>query len=207
MSLFITFEGGEGSGKSYQSQVLYDRLVQRNIPALLTHEPGGTKTGEKITELLKWSRETSISPLTELFLFNASRSQLVGEVIRPALKKGKTVICDRYTDSTVCYQSFGRGLDLELVRNINDAASRGLVPGLTVLMDIPVRDGFSRITGKKPDRFEQEDIEFHRRIREGFLKLAEEEPERFLVIDATLSRQEISDIIWDKAGELLEISG
>ena len=205
MALFITFEGGEGSGKSFQSKALYEKLVQEKIPALLTHEPGGTELGEKITDLLKWSGETDISPLTELFLFNASRSQLVKAVLKPALKKGQTVVCDRYTDSTVCYQSFGRGLDLEMVRSVNDTAAQELAPDLTVLMDIPVEEGFARNADKKRDRFEREDMDFHRKVRAGFLKLAEDEPERWLVIDATLSKPDISAIIWDKVSDLLGI--
>ena len=115
MALFITFEGGEGSGKSVQAKALYKRLSQSAIPALLTHEPGGTPCGNKIGHWLKWAEVKGISPLTELLLFNASRAQLVNEIIRPNLKNGMVVICDRYTDSTNAYQSYGRGLDLDIV--------------------------------------------------------------------------------------------
>ena len=116
MSLFITFEGGEGSGKSVQARALYRRLSQLAIPALLTHEPGGTPFGKRVGRWLKWGQGTGISPLTELMLFNASRAQLVAEVIQPSLKGGKIVICDRYADSTTAYQGYGRGLDLEMVK-------------------------------------------------------------------------------------------
>jgi dTMP kinase len=203
MSLFITFEGGEGSGKSVQARALYRRLCRLSIPAVLTHEPGGTPPGERIARLLKWTQDTDISPLTELCLFNASRAQLVEEIIKPNLESGKVVICDRYDDSTTAYQSYGRGLDLEMVMTINNAATQGLKPDLTVLLDITVEEGHTRKAGKKPDRFEQEDITFHRRVREGYLKMAAEEPERWLVIDASQSRDEISDKIWQRISQLL----
>ncbi len=203
MALFITFEGGEGSGKSAQARALYKRLSQSAISALLTHEPGGTPFGNKIGRWLKWTKDTNISPLTELLLFNASRAQLVGEVIRPNLEKGKFVICDRYADSTTAYQSYGRGLDLEMVEAINNTATQGLKPDLTVLLDIPVEEGLARKRVKKQDRFEQEDIAFHQRVRDGFLKLAADEPQRWLVIDATQSKEEIEEIIWQRVSQLL----
>ena len=124
MSLFITFEGGEGCGKSTQAKLLCKRLSKLPIPALLTHEPGGTPFGQKIGRWLKWTKDTKISPLTELLLFNASRAQLVTEVINPQLKAGKVVICDRYADSTTAYQSYGRGLDLEMVKALNNEAQK-----------------------------------------------------------------------------------
>jgi len=203
MALFITFEGGEGCGKSVQAKALYRRLSQSAIPARLTHEPGGTPCGNKIGRWLKWAKHTDISPLTELLLFNASRAQLVSEVIRPNLKNGMVVICDRYADSTTAYQSYGRGLDLEMVKAINDAATQGLKPDLTVLLDIPVEEGLARKRVKKQDRFEQEDIAFHQRVREGYLKLAVNEPERWLVIDATQPKENIAEIIWQKVRQLI----
>jgi dTMP kinase len=203
MALFITFEGGEGSGKSFQSRALYRRLIKEAVPALLTHEPGGTDIGEKISRLLKWSQTADITPLTELMLFNASRAQLVNEVINPALLEGKVVVCDRFTDSTVCYQGFGRGLDTGMVMAVNASATRGLKPNLTVLLDIPIELGFARKAGDKRDRFEQEDIDFHIRVRRGFLKLAVEEPERWLVVDAAQSKQKIAKIVWEKVQTLL----
>jgi dTMP kinase len=203
MALFITFEGGEGSGKSFQSRALYRRLIKEAVPALLTHEPGGTDIGEKISRLLKWSQTADITPLTELMLFNASRAQLVNEVINPALLEGKVVVCDRFTDSTVCYQGFGRGLDTGMVMAVNASATRGLKPNLTVLLDIPIELGFARKAGDKRDRFEQEDIDFHIRVRRGFLKLAVEEPERWLVVDAAQSKQKRAKIVWEKVQTLL----
>ena len=203
MSLFITFEGGEGSGKSVQTRALYRKLCHLDIPALLIHEPGSTPLGERLTRVLKWAQSTKISPLTELMLFNASRAQLVDEVIRPALKAEKIVICDRYTDSTIVYQGYGRGIDIETIKNINDAVTGAYKPDLTVLLDIPVSDGFARKTGQAPDRFEKEAKAFHQRVRKGYLRLAAEEPQRWLVIDARLSKEKIKQIIWKKVSSLL----
>jgi len=207
MALFITFEGGEGSGKSVQARALYRQLSQLAIPALLTHEPGGTPFGKRIGLWLKWAEGTDISPLTELLLFNASRAQLVTKIIQPNLKSGKMVICDRYTDSTTAYQGYGRGLDLEMVKTINDAATQGLRPDLTVLLDMPAEEGLSRKSAKRQDRFEQEDIAFHQRVREGYLKLAASDPQRWLVIDATQSKEKIAQIIWQRVSQLLSNQG
>jgi dTMP kinase len=203
MALFITFEGGEGCGKSVQAGVLYKRLAQLAIPALLTHEPGGTSLGKKLSRWLKWTDSLDISPLTELLLFNASRAQLVTKVIQPNLESGIEVICDRYADSTTAYQGYGRGLDLEIVKAINDTATQGLKPDLTILLDMPVEAGLARKRGKRQDRFEQEEIAFHQRVREGYLKLAANDPERWLVIDATQSRGKIAQIIWQRVSQLL----
>ncbi len=203
MALFITFEGGEGSGKSFQAKVLCRRLTQLSIPALLTHEPGGTPFAKKIGRWLKWSEDTDISPLTELLLFNASRAQLVDEVIRPNLKKGKVVVCDRYADSTIAYQSYGRGLDLEMVKAINNTATQGLKPALTVLLDMPAKEGLARKRDRKQDRFEREDIAFHQRVRGGYLKLAANDSKRWLVIDASQTKAKIEQIIWQRISQLL----
>jgi len=203
MALFITFEGGEGSGKTFQAKALYRRLSQLAIPVLLTHEPGGTLLGKKLARWLKWAQDTGISPLTELLMFNASRAQLVAEVIQPALKSGQVVICDRYADSTTAYQSYGRGLGLETVKTINRAATQGLNPNLTVLLDISAEEGLARKGARRRDRFEQEDIAFHRRVRAGYLKLAADEPERWLVIDATQPKEKIAQIIWQRVTQLV----
>ena len=203
MSLFITFEGGEGSGKTVQAKALYRRLSKLAIPALLTHEPGGTSLGDRIARLLKWAQDTDISSFTELLMFNASRAQLLKEVIQPDLKNGKVVICDRYADSTTAYQSYGRGLNFEMVKTINNAATRGLKPNLTILMDIPAEEGLARKRDKKPDRFEQENTAFHQRVREGYLRMAADEPERWLVIDARQSKDKIRQIIWERVSRLL----
>ena len=205
MSLFITFEGGEGSGKSLQTRALHRKLDRLGVPVALIHEPGSTPLGERLTRLLKWGRSTNISPLTELMLFNASRVQLLDEVVRPALKTGKIVICDRYTDSTIAYQGYGRRIDIETIKNVNDMATGGLKPDLTFLLDIPVGAGFARKTGQEPDRFENEAHAFHQRVRKGYLQLAAGEPQRWLVIDARLPKEKIKQIIWDKVSSLLSM--
>ncbi len=203
MSLFITFEGVEGCGKSTQSKRLYRRLSKLAVPGLLTHEPGATALGKRVARLLKWTDNVNISPLAELLLFNVSRAQLVEEVIRPNLKKGTVVICDRYTDSTTAYQGYGRGLDLATVAAVNKIGITGLIPDLTILLDMPVETGLSRKHSEKHDRFEEEAVDFHKRVREGYLELAKAEPERWLVIDAAQSKEEISEQIWEKVSKLL----
>lgn len=207
MSLFITFEGGEGCGKSTQARALYRRLSKLAIPVILTHEPGGTPLGKRLSRWLKWTKDADIAPLTELLMFNSSRSQLITEVIKPGLKGEEIVICDRYADSTTVYQSYGRGLDLEMVKTINNIATGGLKPDLTVLLDISAEEGLARQRGKKQDRFEQEELAFHYRIRESYLKLAANEPERWLVVDASQSKTKISEIIWQRASQILSQQG
>ena len=207
MALFITFEGGEGSGKSFQARALYRRLCRVAIPARLTHEPGGTPLGTKIERWLKWGELKGISPLTELMLFNASRAQLVREVILPGLKNGLVVICDRYADSTTAYQGYGRGLALEIVLAVNEVATQGLKPDLVVLLDIPVADGLARKKARRPDPFEQEGITFHQRVREGYLKLAAGEPGRWLVVDTRQPRERVGEVIWRRVSRLLSRQG
>jgi len=207
MSSFITFEGGEGCGKSVQAKALYKKLSTLAIPALLTHEPGGTSLGKKLGHWLKWTDDRGISSLTELLLFNASRSQLVAEVIRPNLENGIVVICDRYADSTTAYQGYGRGLDLETVKTVNDAATQGLKPDLTVLLDMPAEAGLARKKDRKHDRFEQEEIAFHQRVRNGYLRLATNDPQRWLIVDASQSKVKVEQIIWQRVSQLLSSKG
>ncbi|MBE9512753.1 MAG: dTMP kinase, partial [Chloroflexi bacterium] len=146
---------------------------------------------------------TDITPLTELLLFNAARTQSVTEVIIPNLESGRIVISDRYADSTTAYQGYGRGLDLATVKNINNIAIQGMNPDLTVLLDIPVEAGLARKKAKRQDRFEQEELAFHHRVREGYLKLAASDPKRWLIIDATQSKDKIAEIIWQRVSQLL----
>ena len=207
MSLFITFEGGEGSGKSVQAKALYKRLGQLAIPAVLTYEPGGTPFGNKLAHWLKWVHDIDILPLTELMLFSASRSQLVEKIIYPSLRNGKLVICDRYADSTTAYQSYGRGLDLSIVKTVNNTSTQGLEPTLTVLLDIPVEEGFARKGSQRQDRFEQESANFHQKVRDGYLILSGEEADLWLVIDARKSKSHISNIIWQRVRQLLSECG
>jgi dTMP kinase len=202
LGLFIIFEGGEGCGKSTQSRLLLRKLGQRNIPVVLTHEPGGTALGDALSKALKRRKGASISPQAELFLFAASRAQLVAEVIRPALEEGKVVICDRFTYSTVVYQGYGRGLDLTAVKTVNNMATGNLKPDLVVLLDILPEQGLARKQSLK-DRFEMEDLSFHRRVREGYLRMAAAEIDRWLVLDASLPKKKIAEIIWDRVNQLL----
>ncbi len=203
MSLFITFEGGEGSGKSTQARALHRRLLKSAVPAVLTREPGGTALGERISRWLKWGGVSGVAPEAELMLFNASRAQLIAQVIKPGLEAGKVVICDRFADSTIAYQGYGRGLDLELVRMVNRAAVREVRPDLTILMDLPAEVGMARRQGRKPDRFELEDTAFHGRVREGYLKLTGEEPDRWRVLDAAQPKARVALAIWQEVSRLL----
>jgi len=205
LSLFITLEGGEGCGKSTQSRLLLKKLEQQNVPVVLTHEPGGTSLGNEVRKALKRKWSSFISPQAELFLFAASRAQLVAEVIRPALQEGKVVICDRFTHSTLVYQGYGRGLDLTIVERVNNIATQNLKPDLAILLDIVPEQGLARKPSLK-DRFELEDLSFHRRVREGYLKMAAAEPDRWLVIDASLPKRKIAEIIWGKVSQLLSPS-
>ncbi|MCD6390890.1 MAG: dTMP kinase [Dehalococcoidia bacterium] len=202
MGLFITFEGGEGCGKSTQSRLLLKKLEQQNISVVLTHEPGGTSLGGEIRKLLKEKQCSSISPQAELFLFVASRVQLLIELIRPALEETKVVICDRFADSTLVYQGYGRGLDLTTVEKVNNMATENIKPDLTILLDMSPEQGLARKRSLK-DRFELEDLSFHHRVREGYLKMAATEPDRWLVIDASLPKGKIAEIIWDRVSKLL----
>lgn len=204
MPLFITFEGGEGCGKSTQAKLLYQRLKKLAVPVLLIHEPGKTTLGEKVARLLKWSQDIKITPLAELLLFNVSRTQLVTEVIKPKLKKGIIVICDRYADSTTAYQGYGRRLDLSIVKAANKIGTQGLMPDLTIFLDMPIEKGMARKEGIKPDRLEKESPAFHKRVRAGYLKLAKAEPKRWLVIDAAQNKEAIAEIIWQRVSRLIK---
>jgi dTMP kinase len=202
--LFIVFEGGEGCGKSTQTRALHRRLSKDGFGAILTREPGGTKLGERVRRYLKQTDETSISPLAELFLIATARAQLVSEVIRPELKRGKSVICDRFTPSTLAYQGYGRGLDIDAIRDVNGIATDGMSPDLIVLLDMPIEAGLGRKKSKEKDRFESESLAFHTRVRRGYLDLAKTDPERWLVVDGRLPRKAIEAEIWERVGILLQ---
>ena len=179
------------------------KLTEQSIPAILTHEPGGTLLGEKITRILKWDQKQHLSPLTETILFNASRSHFVEEVIAPALQANKIVICDRFTDSTIVYQGYAGGLYVSKVKAINTLASGGLVPDLTILLDLPAETGLARKARNKPDRFENKEIIYHSKIRDGFLKLAAGDSQRWFVIDGLKPKSEIARVIWEKISTLI----
>ena len=194
--LFITFEGPEGAGKSTQIRRLAARLERSGVPHRLTREPGGTVIGDRLRELVLDTR-SQMSPMTEFLIYSASRAQLVREVIRPALARGELVVCDRYVDSSYAYQGYGRGLNLAQLRAVSEAATGGLTPDLTVLLDVEPELGLQRAARVgELDRIEQAGLEFNRRVRPGFLDLAAEEPERFLVLDATRPQSDLAEAIW-----------
>lgn len=207
MSLFITFEGGEGCGKSTQARALYRKLIKLGVSTELTHEPGGTTLGKKLRQLLKNKDMGYISPEAELLLFAASRAQLVKEVIQPGLQRGKVIICDRFADSTTVYQGYGRRLELSMVNTVNHLATFGIKPDLTVLLELPANKGLSRKNSQSFDRFEIEDIDFHDTIRDGYLRLVAQEPERWLMLDANLHRKQIEYLIWARVSQLLIARG
>ena len=204
MGLFITFEGIEGCGKTTQMQLLAAFLETHGHGCVLTREPGGTRLGERVRRYLKQTDETRISPLAELFLIATARAQLVSEIIRPELEKGKMVICDRFTPSTLAYQGYGRGLNTDALREVNDIATDGMSPDLIVLLDIPIEDGLGRKKSKERDRFESESLAFHARVRRGYLDMAKADPERWLVVDGRLPKKEIEKMIWGKVSILLK---
>lgn len=195
--LFISFEGVEGAGKTTQIALARQALTALGHPPLLLREPGGTAIGDRIRQLLLERSDEPMRPLAEFFLFCASRNQLVESVIRPALERGDVVLCDRFTDSSLAYQGFARGLPLEALRHLNEVATGGLKPDLTLLLDLPVEAGLARARLRREaagidDRFEAEQLEFHRRVREGFLSLAAAEPARIRIIDASRDPERIA---------------
>ncbi len=204
MSLFVTFEGPEGAGKSTQVARLAERLTEYAVPHLVTREPGGTPLGSRVRELVLLDPDLEINPLSEFLLYSASRAQLVRDVIRPALSRGEVVVCDRYADSSLAYQGFGRGLPRELLNTVTWEATGGLSPHLTFLLDLRPEIGLTRAAAKgAPDRLERADLAFHRRVREGFLTLAEAEPERVVTLDALRPPMALADEIWSLVSRTL----
>lgn len=209
---FITFEGPEGGGKSTHARLLADRLRAIGKSVLLTREPGGTPTGEAIRTLLQHdgAGEAPVNR-AEVLLFCASRAQLVERVITPALARGEWVICDRFTDSTLAYQGYGRGLDLPELRVMNAFATGGVVPDLTLLLDVDAETGLARIAqrhganGHVPDRIEREALRFHQRLRQGFLELAANEPKRFRVIDTRPPSAAVAAAVWQAVDDGLKV--
>lgn len=179
--LFITFEGIEGSGKTTQAERAFEAVKLDGYSCVFTREPGGTEVSEKIRSILLDKANSEMTPICELFLYLASRSQNISQTIKPALEKGDIVIADRFSDSTVAYQGGGRGLDKEMIKTLNDLATDGLKPGLTILVDIDPAKGLDRSESR--DRIEMESINFHRKVRREFLRIAEEEPKRVATVD------------------------
>ncbi|WP_394649196.1 dTMP kinase [uncultured Deinococcus sp.] len=194
--LFLTFEGPEGAGKSTQLAALVRRLRAAGHTVTETREPGGTLLGTEVRRVVL-DPALEMGPLPEFLLYSASRAQLVAEVIRPALERGEVVVCDRYADSTLAYQGYGRGLDLGFLERVTQEATGGLRPDLTVLLDLDPALGLARAARRgQPDRLERADLAFHTRVREGFLALAAAEPGRVLVMDATRPENDLSADIW-----------
>lgn len=203
---FITFEGPEGAGKSTHLKALAEKLKARGIPVLTTREPGGTRLGETVRGILQFDTAgESPVPTAELLLFLASRAQLVNNVILPALDRGEWVLSDRFCDSTFAYQGYGRGMDVAELRAINRFATQGLMPDLTLLLDIPQTESRQRVADRqeKADRFEQERDAFHLRLAEGFRELAAQEPQRIRRIDSTTPQAETEATIWNAVLPLL----
>ncbi|MCL6446554.1 MAG: dTMP kinase [Armatimonadetes bacterium] len=199
--IFIVFEGIDGAGKSTQVKMLAEALVRRGCRVEVCRDPGGTKMGERIRKILLDPAE-SITPPAEALLYAASRAQLAAEVIQPALRRGKVVIGDRFSDSTLAYQGFGRGLPVDLLRRVNKLADGELAPDLTVLLDLPPEMVNERLAGRR-DRLEKEAVAFFERVRQGYLTLAGEKPESCLILDARRPLEEIRQQVLGKVENLL----
>ena len=219
--VFVSFEGGEGSGKTTQARILRDHLVKEGFPATLVHEPGSTELGWYLSRYLKG--EHQLSKEAELLLFVAARVELVKDVIRPCLEQGRSVVADRFSDSTMAYQGYGRKISLEAIQSINSFATGNVTPDITFLLDIEPKEGL-RLVGQpqlrlplesplegtlgRQDmegqrRFEDQPLDFHNRVREGYLKLAKQDPRRWIIIDARSPTQEVSEQVWGSVVPLL----
>lgn len=229
MSLFIVFEGGEGSGKTTQARILYGRLCQNRQRARILHEPGDTALGDALRTLILAPRQMLFSgwrhslthPLTdsqlaakdlwlaivpeaELFLFAAARAQLVEERLKPLLQKDLIIVCDRFTYSTVAYQGYGHGLDLKFVARVNELATQGIEPDLVILLDIEPSKGLARKRGTAEiSKFEVQDLAFHQRVHQGYLEMVQKDPKRWFVVDASQPKAKVSKVIWERVKGLL----
>jgi dTMP kinase len=207
--MFITFEGPDGSGKTTQLQSLNGYLVKAGYPILLLREPGGTVIGDQIRQVLHDPSNSAMDPRAEVLLYSASRAQLTGEVILPALQSGKVVLCDRFADSTMAYQGYGHRFDLEKLKAITAFATRGIRPDLIIYLDLEAEEGLRRKRRSfqagqgEWNRMDQKEVEFHRRAREGYLTMAADEPERWFVLDAMLPIDVLQRSIRKRVKELL----
>lgn len=206
LSCFITFEGSEGSGKTSQLKELAKWLQSEGHKVLVTREPGGTLIGDLIRDILLDPAHKEMEATTEILLFSAARAQLVGQVIRPHLSEGGIVLCDRYSDSTLAYQGFGRGLELSTLRVITSFATSGLQPALKIYLDVPVEEGLDRrqkAEGSEWNRLDAEALTFHQKVRRGYLSLIADEPHRWAVIDAIQPFEVVQQAIRDRIAPLL----
>ena len=199
---FITFEGIDFCGKTTQARRLGSYLRRKGYNVLLVREPGGDRIAERIRRILLSRKNSEMTALTELLLYEASRSQLTQRMILPALKQGKVVICDRYSDSSLAYQGYGRGLNKKMIKHLNHISTFGLLPDLTILLDVPVKTSFKRRKkeNRKKDRLERERFEFHQRIREGFKSIARQNRKRIKMVDGT----EDIDKTWQKVRRVVD---
>jgi dTMP kinase len=198
---FVSLEGPEGAGKTTQVKLLSKQLEVLGVAHIVTRDPGGTPLGKQIRRILLGT-DNAVTPAAELLLYQADRAQHVEDVIIPALSKGYLVICDRYIDSTIAYQGYGRGIDLELINQLNQIATKGLLPELTILFDIGSSEGLARLHPQGHDRLEREALEFHLKVRQGYLDLARRDPQRWRILDASrplsLVQDELRKIIHDR---------
>jgi dTMP kinase len=193
---FITFEGIEGSGKSTQIGILARYLTRKGHRVVVTREPGGTRFGEQIRKILLSIRNHRLDPRAELFLYLASRTQHLEEIIRPALRKGRVVLCDRFSDATLAYQGFGRQLDMKFVRPAVHYAAKGMIPDLTLLLELDVRNGLNRVRHRgRSNRLDREQRAFHERVRSGYLRLARKDRKRIKMIEASRDPKTVADEI------------
>jgi dTMP kinase len=201
---FIVFEGIDGSGKSTQLRLLRDYLMQQDLAVLTTREPGGTPVGEKIRDILLDPQHSDLHYRTEALLYSSARSQLITTQIEPALAAGKMVLCDRFVDSTLAYQGYGRGLPLSFLQSLNQLATGGLEPDLVLIFDLPVEQGLKRVNRRSgTDRLEQEPLQFHQRVRQGYLTIAADRPESHVVLDASMSIEVLHRSVLKVVGGLL----
>jgi dTMP kinase len=210
LSLFITFEGVEGSGKTTQIQRLKKYFTQRGIPCKVTREPGGCPIGEKVRKILLNPDHREMVPMSELLLYEAARAQHVNDIIKPFLKKGGVILCDRFNDATLAYQGYGRRIDLRWIERLNHLSSQGIRPDVTFLLDCPSDVGLKRalqrnreLKQEREERFEKEEIQFHRRVRKGYLAIAKKEPRRVKVIDTRQGEDKVFNKIRKTVDNLL----
>lgn len=203
VSLFITFEGPEGGGKTTQLRLLQTTLETQGRQVVATREPGGTAIGNAIRTLLLDPQHTAMSSRAEALLFNAARAQLVDEIVQPALAAGKIVLCDRFADSTLAYQGYGRQLSLVDLQMLIAYATQGLRPHLTIFLDLPAEIGLTRKQGAEWNRMEAEQLAFHQRVRDGFYALMAAAPARWQVVDATQSIAQVQAVIWARVLSVL----
>ncbi|RKY82742.1 dTMP kinase [candidate division KSB1 bacterium] len=203
----ITFEGIDGSGKSVQAQRLYNNLKKQGLDPLLIREPGGTEVSEKIRDILLLSERGSVSPVTELMLYEAARAELVSRIIFPALKDGRVVISDRFTDSTVAYQGFGRGLDIDLIEQINFFVCRQIKPHLTIILDITLEESLRRRNSisKKEDRIEKETSDFFSAVITGYKSIADSDTNRAVLFDGSLPVDKLEQMIFERVKQTISL--